>query len=91
MSNCPMAVGFENDIRIVALSDGFHRFYDDCGIAQVEQAAVTILGIDDRPLVNVCDFSVMEPDEASESLPVVSRLFCRLFEIEGAEDFLVPG
>ena len=70
-----MTVGLENHIRIVPFSKGMQLFVDHRRITFIEQTGISVVGVDDRPVVGVRNVLPPKPNEAFELLPVARHCF----------------
>ena len=73
-------MGLHHHIGVVCLGEGLHRLCDGVGVGLVEQPAVTVVRVNDRPVVWVGDLALSEPTEALKLLPVPSRFLGGIFQ-----------
>jgi len=81
----PVKMVLGNSIRIPPFGEGLHGLCSGCGIGLVQEAAVSMMGVDDAPVVGVRQIRGAMPTETLETPPVPSRLFCGLFRIKVAK------
>jgi len=80
MTDGPVVMSFEHDVRVVSLGERPQFLGHGVGVAQVEQTRVPRMRVEDRPLVGVIQVTLTVPYEAIELLPVTGRLTGGVFE-----------
>ena len=76
MPNSPVAMALKNDIGIVGVRKRLHCFGNYCGIALIQEAAIAVVRVDNRPVFGSINFPRSDPPEAGEILPVAGCLIC---------------
>ena len=80
-----MMMVFADDIGIIALGELFHRLFDCLSIALVREAAVSVVGVDDCPVVGIGQIATPVPRKGLKAFPVARRSFCGIFQIKFAK------
>src|SRR5690606_39252023 len=83
VADSPVIVRLEHHVGIVAFGEGVERLGNYACVAQIKQATVSIVRVDDRPVVGVVDV-VPKPAEALEFLPISHNALGRFFKVEFA-------
>lgn len=81
----PVLMAFSDDIGIFALHERFECRLDGRRIALVEQATVTVVRVDDGPVLGVRKLPSPVPRKAFKPTPVAGHFFRRRFQIQFAQ------
>lgn len=82
MADRPVMMALEDHIGVVSFRERLHRFPDDSSVALVEQARVSVVGVNHGPVFRLLQVAFAEPSEARELLVVPCRCMSGIVQFQ---------